>query len=271
MHSLSDAFLCSVSVPFVVVNKYRDELADRGSPSESNSVEARVVNEYFQKSQKLVFIVGVVLAILYAIPIFFSFLRHFAGRATNPVVVLQHLMATSCTRAETRLKWAATRKLNRVLTNAHSLHKRGRSPLLPQGRRSTSPQRNAVESESDQTIRNYVLRGEREEFAGGIFWTWRRIIDGSLFDTEGIWLNTRLLVFQAAQVIIGAVVAFVLISSVNHIADQAAEAIDKLDPDLPDWVQELVPTPQMVYIALYPASIVATIVMVLLIVLYIPR
>ena len=38
--------------------------------------------------------------------------------------------------------------------------------------------------------------------SGGLFWTWRKMFDRSLFDTEGVWLHSRLFVGQAAQLII---------------------------------------------------------------------
>ena len=48
---------------------------------------------------------------------------------------------------------------------------------------------------------NFVLFGEREVASGGLIWTWRKMFDRSLFHTEGIWLHSRLIVGQAAQLI----------------------------------------------------------------------
>ena len=67
---------------------------------------------------------------------------------------------------------------------------------------------------------NFVLFGEREVACGGLFWTWRKMFDRSLFDTEGVWLHSRLFVGQASQLIIsvfliGFFFAVSLLSSVH--------------------------------------------------------
>jgi len=85
---------------------------------------------------------------------------------------------------------------------------------------------------------NYVLRGEQLENAGGIFWTWKHVLSRELFDTEGIWLPTRLIVFQGAQVGVGAVLVFIFFQVTYWAAEQAVEWQNNLDPDLPDWVKE---------------------------------
>jgi hypothetical protein len=66
-------------------------------------------------------------------------------------------------------------------------------------------------------------------------------------------------------------VSLILLVSVERIATESEEARMELDPDLPQWVFDLVPTRQMVYWALYPATFVAILDMVLLFLLYIPR
>ena len=93
---------------------------------------------------------------------------------------------------------------------------------------------------------NYILRGEQFEDAGGIFWTWKRILSGQLFDTEGIWLPTRLIVFQGVQFVVSVVMIFIFFTVTKWAADEAEEAQANLDPDLPDWVKRCArrfPTP----------------------------
>ena len=84
---------------------------------------------------------------------------------------------------------------------------------------------------------NYILRGEQFEDAGGIFWTWKRILSGQLFDTEGIWLPTRLIVFQGVQFVVSVIMIYIFFTVTKFAADQAEDAQAKLDPDLPDWVK----------------------------------
>ena len=50
---------------------------------------------------------------------------------------------------------------------------------------------------------NFVLRGERrEDYCGGLVWTWRRLLSGALFDEEGIWIASRLIIIQGVQLIL---------------------------------------------------------------------
>lgn len=84
----------------------------------------------------------------------------------------------------------------------------------------------------------FTLRGRQFEDAGGIVWTWKLLWSGKLFDTEGIWLPTRLLVFQAAQFASAIVLIFIVFNFTKWMTDLAGEFHDDLDPTLPDWVIE---------------------------------
>jgi ascorbate-specific PTS system EIIC-type component UlaA len=85
---------------------------------------------------------------------------------------------------------------------------------------------------------NFVLRGKQTETAGGILWTWQRLWSGNLFDTEGIWLPTRLLVFQATQVAAGIVIIYMVFFVTQWAAKEARTFQAELDPTLPDWAKE---------------------------------
>lgn len=90
----------------------------------------------------------------------------------------------------------------------------------------------------DPTMLNFALRGKQLEAAGGIMWTWRRLWSGNLFDTEGIWLPTRLLVFQAAQIAAGIVIIFVAFTITEWAGNEARTFQADLDPSLPDWAKK---------------------------------
>ena len=163
------------------------------------------------------------------------------------------------------------RKANKMLDNAYELHRSVADDpdnmdqcLSRRASRSFEPTR-------DSTMRNFVLRGERFEQCGGFLWTWTRILDGSLFSTEGVWINTRLIIMQVAQILVAIVLSALFFTSVEDIATKAEEERNQLDPYTPQWIVDFIPTRQMIYRSLYPASIVATGVMVLLIGVYIPR
>jgi hypothetical protein len=229
-----------------------------------NGAEKRVTSVFWNPLQNLTFIVGMVLAGI--------FLWHLVlvlsnGDGTRCGGWFSSWVVTSNTRGEYRLKQAASRKLNTMLMNAHSLHQPGTSRRI-----SAKPRaRMSVSAATDQTMLNFVLRGQREENAGGFLWTFRLVFSGELFDTEGIWLPTRLLVFQGAQVVIAAFLSFGFIYITKESIKSAEEAQADLDDDLPGWVLAIVPTPTDVKIALYPATAVAMIVMLVLIFIYIPR
>jgi len=224
----------------------------------------------FDQAQYLVLSIGLLVALLYALLTLFNAAAHIAKRYDLSLPALQRLVATSNTHAEARLKCAARRKLNTVLLNAHSLHNFDEpGALLSEA--TVSGKKAAKSGKASDPMRAFVLHGEHLEPAGGLLWTWLRILDGSLFDCEGIWINTRLIIFQAIQIVIGAFLVYVLFGSVEIIANKAEEARKDITPETPKWLADFVPTRQMVYRALYPASAAATLVLLLLILVYIPR
>ena len=84
---------------------------------------------------------------------------------------------------------------------------------------------------------NFHLRGSRYEDVGGIAWTFKKLLSGSLFAEEGIWIPTRVVVFQAAQVVVASFLSFASFLLVRLSAEAAAEAQESLDKDtLPEWV-----------------------------------
>ena len=171
-------------------------------------------------------------------------------------------------------KRAATRKVNLMLTNARDMH--GSTPgQQASGGNSDGILADSVRKEaSDSVFQNYTLRGEKFVSAGSFIWSWQHILSGTLLEEEGIWLPSRLLIFQVGQVIIGAYVSYTFFYLVDVIAEAAEEArvdIDKRLTNYPDWVDDLVPTREEVRWALTPAAWIAVIVLVVLVLNYIPR
>jgi hypothetical protein len=184
---------------------------------------------------------------------------------------LHWLWMTSNTFGEARSKKSAIRKINRMLLNACDMHSSDdgldSAAVLPATSFALSiTNRPAV----DRTMLNYVLRGQKLEDAGGLLWAWKQIFTGHFFDTEGIWLPTRLVVFQLAQVVITILLSLILIAVSKIAADEAEKARAGLDPSLPQWVLDIVPTRQDVYYALFPAASVSIVVMICLVLIYIP-
>jgi hypothetical protein len=228
-----------------------------------NDAEERVGRMFWQPFKYFTLGVGFLLALIFAwrllIISLFNWGKEFSGR-------LKSLTISSNLRGEYRLKQAATRKLNIMMVNAHSLHQVDTVP-------DKSVRASMGDSSfADRVMLNFVLRGQREENIGGIVWTFGQIFSGKLFDTEGIWLPTRLLVFQGAQVLIAAFLGFAFIIITITAADMAEDAQGTLDDyDMPQWAIDLVPTRQDVQIALYTSSGAAILGMLNLILIYIPR
>lgn len=253
------------SVPYGAINFYQRQVnednasMDANSGRELNATEEIVQQDFWDFYQIFTLASGLCLASLFCLQIATSFCHSHLFRIDgNTRGVLAHLLSSSNVRGESRLKAAAVRKIDAMFRTASELHQLNQADVL-------------ISGSENQAMRNFVLYGERSEVSGSALWTWRRLLNGSLFHTEGIWINTRLVTIQVAQFLVGTVISIVLLVSVERIAGEAEEARASLTPDMPKWVQDIVPTRQMVYWSLYPAAIAAIFVMLLLVLLYIPR
>jgi hypothetical protein len=163
------------------------------------------------------------------------------------------LLVTSNVRGEGRLKRAATRKLNKLIRAALELHPpraAGRAPqtataVATSSRSGSSSlcgkdvEATACTDASRQTMLNYVLHGQKVEQAGGLFWTFKQLFTGALTEEEGIWIPTRTLSFQTAQISIAAAISYMLIWLILYAGDRAEQAQRELDFDvLPQWAIE---------------------------------
>ncbi|GAX19612.1 hypothetical protein FisN_19Hh192 [Fistulifera solaris] len=238
--------------PYFGVQRYR---ADTEEPYDD--AEQRVNQAYFIFYLYITLGAGVVLATYYLICLFAHLFKGIG----------QSLFIPSNTVGEFRIKKAATRKVNTMLMNACVLHDSS-EPMKQSLSDSRSTLRNG--SSSDETMLNFVFRGNGSERAGGFLWTWELFQTGALFEKEGIWLPTRMIVFQTAQVGFTIILSLILFSITGIASILAGEAQESLTEELPSWARQLVPTRRGVELALYPASIAATFTMVLLVVLYIP-
>lgn len=217
------------------MRQIREEVEKGNEPVLSRAADI-ITSDGFQTFEAIQLLVGFLLSALFLLELLSTIFRWWCSFYKRLAEVLNFLTASSSAWADMRLKRAATRKINKLLLNAHRLHQPNElftGLSLGIGVSNVS---------KDQAMHNYFFEEERTEPAGGIVWTWWKIFDGSLFDTEGIWINTRLLITQVAQVILMCVVSFILLTTVEDIADQSEEARDELGPNVPDWVRDFVPT-----------------------------
>jgi hypothetical protein len=256
-------------VPYGAIELYERQVdedkasMDANSGRELKTPEEIIQTTFFDSYRLFTLAVGLCLALLFCLQIIISLchrqLYRISGKAHG---VLARFLSSSNVRGESRLKIAAVRKVDAMFRNACELHQLNHVDALISGSERTT---------ADQAMRNFVLHGERSEWSGSPLWTWRRLLNGSLFHTEGIWINTRLVTIQVAQFLVATVFSIILLVSVERLAGEAEAARADLSPDLPQWVFDIVPTRQMVYRALYPATFTAILVMLILFLIYIPR
>lgn len=262
---------CSFRFPFLIyeVTQKLNEMDETDADTSSSTPYDSVKGVAFNLGRFVALVSGLLLPVLFlfhTISLSFQKTKYFSYDAMG---LVRWILSPSNTRAEMRLKWAATSKTNGMLLNACRLHflRHAATEVLPLDQLGEL----AGYHSTDRATENYLLCGEHLEVAGGFFWTWRRIMNGSLFDEEGIWLNSQLIVLQACQIVFGTVVSILLFQLVDVAAQRAQESRDSLQPGLPQWYYDMFPTAQMVKGALYPAWATATVVVVLLICVYVPR
>jgi hypothetical protein len=182
-----------------------------------------------------------------------------------------YVTASANVRGESFVKWAATRKVNSLLVNAHGLHALGRGSLDRRALLMKKSTKKALRNVTDETMGNYVLSSAQRETVGGFFWTWQNLANGSLLADEGIWINSRLIVFQVCMVVSALAFAYIMLWSVVEGAEAADNARASVDPStVPEWLYDMMPTGEMVRKSLYPAAITGIVVSCILITIYVP-
>jgi len=231
-------------------------------PGWQDSPFAQVADDpYFGVLQHTTFAVGMALTAL--------ILFRLAVVLIRDAISTSKITYTSNDVAEARTKRAGTQKINSMLVNAYILH-RGNSlglDLSDLRRAKDSPKR------IDKAMDNYVQRGESYSNAGGFLWTWKRILNGSLFYEEGVWIHSRLVWVQAGKVLVGVIAAWALYWSIHALAHRVDVMHKELNLTVfvPQWYINLIPTSYMIRVSLYPAWAVSIVVIFMLVLIDIPR
>lgn len=242
LHSLSNRFaipppnILISSIPFGFVAYFQEQSKKEG--------EEWINDPLFKAVVYVDVLLGCSVAFVYFLFLFQSIAKEFRS---------EHLWVTSDERGSTRLKHAATRKINVIMKNARRMHE---AIIEISSEREEEENRaaqdnvteedalfeNLRDSQSDPSFQNFLLHGEDRVTCGNIFWTWKRIISGEMFDHDGIWFPARLWIFQFGQIVIAVIVIFALIQFMDAAKKAADEAQDGLGEGLPDWVYQIVPT-----------------------------
>ncbi len=219
-----------------------------------------VEGDAFAAGQATTVAICVILVAMYVSNLLLSWIRSIVSVKFR---ALRYFLSTSNVRGELCLKYAASRKMNKMIENARLLHRhRQRSSKVVEGGQKSS-QRDA--------FRSFLGQIEQYESCGGYFWTWKRVFNGDLLSTEGVWINTRLIIMQVAQVVVGVFFAVAVLLFVITVADEAEEARASLPADTPNWVVDLFPTGAMIKRSFYPSAVLAMVAQLFLILIYIPR
>lgn len=136
-------------------------------------------------------------------------------------------LLTSFARGSGRSKRAATRKINRLLQNASSMKPKTSDALEDY----------SVDT-SEAIMINFVIRGEMFEDCGGLIWTWKQLYSGDLFEEEGVWIMSRLLVIQMIQALFISFKSYAYVLFIEGALQRCQKWQDDLRPGYPRWVRK---------------------------------
>lgn len=102
-------------------------------------------------------------------------------------------------RAESYHKQAASWKVDKMVNNALIMHSDSSAanssskPVITSG---------LTESAHVKALLKYQLQESETEVVGGVFWAWGKIFNGTLFFEEGVWIHSRILACNMAQLLV---------------------------------------------------------------------
>ena len=172
-------------IPYAAVNLYKERQVEEPY----DKPEKTVNQDDYTGAQYVTNVVGCIVAGMMLLQFIYAVI---GNRRIRQAKWLSNVLLTCLGKGSGRSKRAATRKVNKLLQNASNM----------------KPRRSAVEENitsdftsdiSEEVMINFVTRGETFEECGGFIWTWKQLFSGSLFEEEGIWIMSRLLVIQTIQ------------------------------------------------------------------------
>ena len=241
-------------IPYAAVEAYKKRVDE----PYADQTEKTVTEPKYAGAEWVTRVIGCIVAGLIVVQFLLSIVGN--RRIRQDKFRVSKLFLTSASYGTGRMKRAATRKINRLLQNANDMKPK-----------SLSNDRKKDLDVSEEVMINYVIRGESFEDCGGIYWTWKQLITGELFEEEGVWLMSRLLIIQTIQALFIGFKIYALTLFIEHAIGLCEEWQANLQPDLPQWVYDFVPTPTQARLALWPAFSVAVLIMLTIFFIYLPR
>jgi len=127
-----------------------------------------------------------------------------------------------CILFESKLKLASAHKMNLMVRNAHEIHK------ISQQESSTSKSKDLVATSYGKALLAFDKLSKRTETVGGFLWTWKQVLSGEIFTTEGTWLSGRLLAGNLSQLLISVFILIFGICYTNNIAQNMIRTVLKV-------------------------------------------
>lgn len=157
-------------------------------------------------------------------------------------------------------KRAATNKLNRVIENAHKLHRRAHKKC-------------SGSNAEHATILSFVVYGEKLIGCGGFLWVWGQLLMRKLSRHEGVWIHVRLFIGQVGQIMLGGLLGvighFSIQSAVDSVTRIREDAIER-DDVATQYVLYITPTRDAIVYSLYPGGAITCVFLLLLVCVYFP-
>jgi hypothetical protein len=138
---------------------------------------------------------------------------------------------------ECKTKRVAAYKTDNMVRNALEMH-----VPIPGAQRS-----GVVVPSYGRALLNFRTQEDVYERVGGFMWAWRKILNGTIFTEEGIWLHSRLFIANLSQFFIATFMVSFLISASSSLAVADCEA-DPNDEALcageapPTWSPTMTPS-----------------------------
>lgn len=117
---------------------------------------------------------------------------------------LQSAIPPTSSRQEATVDDAASHQMSRFLSNTLSLQHGQEDSILDDTTRRSLKRMGPTFTMIDR----FQMLPKRTETVGGIFWVWKKILDGSLFSEEGVWISGRVLACNFAQLMVVGMVIF---------------------------------------------------------------
>ncbi|EED94555.1 predicted protein [Thalassiosira pseudonana CCMP1335] len=168
----------------------------------------------------------------------------------NKHKLLQQILASGTVFMERNMKLAATFKIDRMIRNAHAVHRAAELEHDSSGK----------ETSYGKALLSYSKTSDDTEEVGGYRWTWNQLRTAQLFEEEGIWLSNRVMQGNLGQMFL----CLLLVPFLIIITDTVYSLYETFGIVLPDNEQWRVIVP------LSMSFILAEINSLLLVAVYIP-